>query len=346
MINFLRWAGRVLFVIGMLALVTVGLVLTWFADQRSKKLSELDAQSRIILTSAGDQEVATSGPADGQPVLVLHGTPGGFDQGLVLGAALSEAGSWVIAPSRPGYLRTPLATGFFFADQADAMAALLDALEVPDAVVLGVGAGAVVAAELAIRHPGRVRGLVLISPPTAPVVSEGIASFENTPILGAQILSQVGGDFGALLAVTRLEKDPGRVVRQILAIDTDWDDELLPVNTVLESPVQLSLLRALAGSIYPLSPREAGARNDLVHLKFPQPLAFMQISCPVLVLSGAADTAREVVDASAIVAAAPDARAVSVDRAGSLVWFGAEGDFVNDTIEDFTKNLPPPLPAP
>lgn len=346
MINILRWTGRVLFGAGVLGLVTVGLILAWFAGQRSEKLHELDAQSRIITTSAGDLEVATSGPADGPPVLVLHGTPGGFDQGLVLGAAFSEPGDLIIAPSRPGYLRTPLATGFFFADQADAMAALMDVMEVSDAVVVGIGAGALVGAELAIRHTDRVRGLVLISPPTAPVVSEGTNSFEDTPILGAQILHQVGGDFGALRAVNRLEQDPGRVVRQILAMDTDLADELLPVNAVLESPGQLSLLRALAGSIYPLSPREAGARNDLVHFKFPQPPMFAQISCPVLIFSGAADSAREVVDASAIVAAAPDARAVSIDRVGSLVWFGAKGDSVNDTIKNFIKNLPPPLPAP
>jgi pimeloyl-ACP methyl ester carboxylesterase len=67
----------------------------------------------------------------------------------------------VIAPSRFGYLRSPMPAD---AAQADTLAALLDALEVPRAVVMAVSAGAQPATQLALRHPERVQALLLITP--------------------------------------------------------------------------------------------------------------------------------------------------------------------------------------
>lgn len=48
-------------------------------------------------------------------------------------------------------------------DYADDAAAVLDALDWPDAVIVGFSFGAMVAQELAIRHPKRVRAMALIS---------------------------------------------------------------------------------------------------------------------------------------------------------------------------------------
>ena len=53
---------------------------------------------------------------------------GGFDQGLELGDGLVRAGFRLIAPSRFGYLRTPLPADASAEAQADAHASLLDAL--------------------------------------------------------------------------------------------------------------------------------------------------------------------------------------------------------------------------
>jgi pimeloyl-ACP methyl ester carboxylesterase len=69
-----------------------------------------------------------------------------------------------VRPSRFGYLRTPLPAGATHARQADAFAALLDALDAPSAAVMAVSAGAASAAQLALRHPERVQALVLITP--------------------------------------------------------------------------------------------------------------------------------------------------------------------------------------
>ena len=63
-----------------------------------------------------------------------------------------------------GMGRTPLpAEPFTVATMADDAAALLRALDVPAAHVAGFSGGSVIAQELALRHPGLVRSLVLVS---------------------------------------------------------------------------------------------------------------------------------------------------------------------------------------
>ena len=62
--------------------------------------------AEMVATALGPVEVARAG--EGPPVLVVHGMPGGSDQALAMGRSLVDAGFGVIAPSRPGYLGTPL----------------------------------------------------------------------------------------------------------------------------------------------------------------------------------------------------------------------------------------------
>jgi pimeloyl-ACP methyl ester carboxylesterase len=128
----------------------------------------------IAHTTAGPVEYAETGA--GIPLLSIHGAGGGYDQGLASVADLVGGGFHVIAPSRFGYLRTPVPRDASPAAQADAHAALLSELNTASAIVVGFSAGARSAVELAIRHPDRVAALILIVPgtyaPTSPVSVE------------------------------------------------------------------------------------------------------------------------------------------------------------------------------
>jgi pimeloyl-ACP methyl ester carboxylesterase len=102
----------------------------------------------------------------GAPALMLHGTGGGFDQGLLFSRRLSEAGWRVIAPSRFGYLGSDMPADPSPANQADALADLLDNLGVAQLPVIGGSAGAISAIEFAILHPDRCSALVALVPAT------------------------------------------------------------------------------------------------------------------------------------------------------------------------------------
>jgi 2-hydroxy-6-oxonona-2,4-dienedioate hydrolase len=112
----------------------------------------------------------------GPPLLSIHGAGGGYDQGLALAAEVAGERFRVIAPSRFGYLGTPVPPDTSVQAQADAHAALLDMLRVESVIVMGTSAGALSAIEFAIRHPGRVRALILIAPasysPNSPAAIE------------------------------------------------------------------------------------------------------------------------------------------------------------------------------
>lgn len=139
-------------------------VLAYAAFRKDIKTARqrIETDRQIIDSPEGPIEVAESG--DRPAVLLIHGAGGGFDQGLDLGSAFLGDDYRVIAPSRFGYLSTPLPADASAEAQADAHLRLLDALQLDNVPVIGVSAGAPSAMQLCLRHPERCAALVLIVP--------------------------------------------------------------------------------------------------------------------------------------------------------------------------------------
>ena len=152
---------------GVLLLAGAALVgggLTRWAFTRDLRALEvrLRGRSRLLATPSGPIEYADVGK--GAPLLMIHGTGGGFDQGLRFADRLLTGGLRVIAPSRFGYLRSAFPEDASPERQADAFVALLDHLGIDRLPVVGGSAGALSAAWFARRHPDRCAGLVLLVP--------------------------------------------------------------------------------------------------------------------------------------------------------------------------------------
>ena len=123
-------------------IIAVILIVIYLRYQRDIRASRerVMSESQFIETKCGTIEYATMG--EGPPVLVVHGAGGGYDQGLWIARDSVGEGFRIIAPSRFGYLRTPLPQDASPAAQADAHACLLDAFNISKVAVVGVSAGA------------------------------------------------------------------------------------------------------------------------------------------------------------------------------------------------------------
>ena len=132
------------------------------ADMRAARAAVASYDTIAVATSFGSIELVDAGI--GFPVLSIHGTGGGFDQGLALADGLRGAGYRVSAPSRFGYLGAPIPERTDALAQADAFAELLDQLAVDRTIVMGASAGAMTALAFAERYPERTAALLLMVP--------------------------------------------------------------------------------------------------------------------------------------------------------------------------------------
>ena len=111
--------------------------------------------------------VLEAGPADGPPVLLLHGwavTSYLWRHNIL---ALAEAGFRVVSADLPGHglSDAPSASGSYTLDAfARSVFALLDALQIPRATIVAQSMGAKVALQCALDAPERVDRLVLFGP--------------------------------------------------------------------------------------------------------------------------------------------------------------------------------------
>ncbi|MEV1288839.1 alpha/beta hydrolase [Micromonospora sp. NPDC049679] len=134
----------------------------------------------MLITARGlTFDVRAGGPDDGEPVLLLHGFPQHSGEWAEVIPALHAAGLRTYAVDQRGY--SPGARPTEVADYrmaecvADAVA-LLDALGIDAAHIVGHDWGAVVGWQLAARHPQRVRTLTAVSVPHPAAMAHALAT--------------------------------------------------------------------------------------------------------------------------------------------------------------------------
>jgi 2-hydroxy-6-oxonona-2,4-dienedioate hydrolase len=143
-------------------LLAIGVVIViWFGVDAGRAYARITGNSEVVPSPLGEIEFKRGGA--GVPVLVIHGSGGGYDQGaLIATAILGEGFDW-IAPSRFGYLRSTFREGATFDDQAEAYAYLLDSLGLHKVAVLALSHGGPSALLFAVLYPERVSSLTLLS---------------------------------------------------------------------------------------------------------------------------------------------------------------------------------------
>lgn len=229
------------------------------------------AHTRLELWE-GPIEFAESG--DGPAALVIHGAGGGFDQGLHAGRELVGDAYRVVAPSRFGYLGSPIPEDASPAAQADAYARLLDALQLERVPVIAMSAGAPSAMQFALRHPQRCSGLVLIVPLTYPTK---LAEAPSSPHASAALNILLASDFAFWLATKLAHR---LMVEKVLG--TPYGEYQRATKA------DRKRLDEFLGNILPVSRRAAGLRNEnAVGSSLTERYPLEEITAPTLVISAA-----------------------------------------------------------
>lgn len=272
----------------------------------------------VVEVPAGKVEYRLEGDGS-RTVVVLHG--GHLRAGLALGEEVfTDAGFTVLAPSRPGYGRTPLTTGITPTGFADATAQLCQALGIERvAAVVGISAGGRTALTMAARHPQLIER----------VIAQSAVAFLPWPDRRARL-------GGRVVFHARLEAGTWAIIRSLLR-----SAPCLALRLLLRELSVLPARQVLAGL-------SAAERATLIGLfaamrsgggfvadMLPVPDCAAQVTQPTLIIATRQDGSVPFAHAESLLAAIPHAELVDSRADSHLIWFGADYARVASHIRNF-----------
>jgi len=270
--------------------------------------------SCVAETPCGVIEYGTGG--SGTPVLAVHGSGGGYDQGFAMAEIFIGDGFQIIAPSRFGYRRTPLPADASVQAQAAAYACLLDALKIQRAIVVGYSAGAPSCLQFALQYPDRIAALVLLAPGLyAPGQDSHALRIAGIPVW--------------LL----MKANPSSIITWLLAASPK-------VRALLPPAVRARAIRSLQIRL-PVRARKAGLVTDARAMHVRKHFPIERIGVPTLVCSARDDPYATYPAAEYTARTLPHARFLGFERGGHLL-FGHREE-IRSAVADLVRTVVPPV---
>ena len=303
------------------AIMAIVILMIWLRFDRdiSRARARAASGSMLVATPCGPIEYQEAGT--GIPLLAIHGSGGGYDQGMAFAGALAHQGLRVIAMSRFGYLRTPMPANASAEAQADAHACLLDALGIRQAGVLGGSAGAPSALQMAIRHPQRVRALVLLVPLTYKPTVVADSAPPLPPWVENAMMRLIGSDF-LFWSALQTARDP--LLKVVLATPP----ELLATAT----PQERTRVNAMLDNILPVSARAKGLAFDTAAGKHLVRASLESVQAPTLIVSARDDRYGTYANAQYTAKEIVGARFIGFE-AGGHVWIGHNDEVMSAIVK-------------
>jgi pimeloyl-ACP methyl ester carboxylesterase len=254
----------------------------------------------IATTAKGPIEYRLEG--SGSTVVVLNGGHCSRETRLSH-EKLTEYGFSVLTPSRPGYDGTPSDVGKSAQAAADALAALLDTLQIAKVDVIGISAAGPTALAFVQQHPSRVRKLILESAVTTDW-DEQTKRCSRIPFGGAAKLTWT-------VMHGMLKLFPTMIIKALL-----HDLTVLDVNMVLQrmGPDDLAFVKRMLQT----SQASTGFVNDIEH----KVENLSTITKPVLVMYSPNDRTVSPKNARRVTSEIATCELYEVPSDTHLIWIG------------------------
>ena len=267
------------------------------------------------LTAAGTGFLAGgSEHASAPPLVCLHGIGGDATSFRAQIAGLAGPDQRVLSWDMPGYGGSAPLAAMDFAALCERLCAALDELGLGRVIIAGQSIGGMIAQEMAIRHPGRVAGLVLIA--TVPGFGGRDDSFRDAFLAARLAPLDQGVGMGALAA----EAIPAVLGPAVLdpAVDSAIRDEAIAAMAAIPEAAYRQVLATLVSF----------NRREDQHL----------ITCPCLLIAGGKDDNSPARVMERMADRLPDAALLVIENAGHLVNSEAHRD-CNKAIGAFLRRL-------
>jgi pimeloyl-ACP methyl ester carboxylesterase len=251
----------------------------------------------------------------GPVLLFVHGTGGSWQSWLENIPELSRENR-ILAPDLPGFGGSdPPAPGSEVDEYSETLVALLDHVGVEPAVVAGHSLGGLIASDLALRHPERVRGLILVNGTGIEIGHARLAVIVRTFIVFGALFRRPG----VMRAISRRPRLRRAFlygfVRDPAGMGAELASETIPL---MVAPGLETAVRAGAQASGRLPPE--------------------RIEVPTLLVWGRHDRILRLSLAEELAEAIPDARLEVIDEAGHAPMFECPAEF-NAAVGGFVREL-------
>jgi len=164
LLTVLRWTVRLAALIVLLLVIwTGGSVVAAIVRERGPQPLP-PAEGRLIPTGDGAIFVQIRGPAQGQPVLLIHGSAAWSGFWTDMAVRLAQNGFRVVAVDLPpfGFSDRSAQGAYSRADQARRLGTLLRNLNLQNTIIVGHSFGAGATVEVVMREPSLFKGMILV----------------------------------------------------------------------------------------------------------------------------------------------------------------------------------------
>lgn len=289
-------------------------------------------QARIELPTGVTLNVATGGPRDGEAIIFLHGFPESHRTWREVAPALADE-QYVVCPDQRGFGASDKPTGVaqYKADRiVEDLIALADALELGRFTLVGHDWGGAVAWLAALRHPDRIRRLIIVNAPHPLIFQKSLIEDAHQRAASQYITAFRNPTMERGLEAMGLETFYAKTFASHADISKVSDEERAAYLADWSAPGALTAMLNWYRASEVIVPASGEAAELPAWTKLPFPV----LKVPTLVIWAMRDTALLPVQLGGLYELVEDLRIVQVPDAGHFVPWEKPGPVIR-AIRDF-----------